>query len=82
MTNRTAAKILGHIAGRKILPMELDSGKVSEALRLAIAALESPLLAVDHKREGAKGIKVRNKSLKAKDFKKWGRMGGRPKKAA
>ncbi|HXM32272.1 MAG TPA: hypothetical protein VN921_01370 [Chthoniobacterales bacterium] len=61
---------------------QLFGPKFAQAIILAIAALESPLLAVDHAREGAKGIKARNKTLKRKDFRRWGRMGGRPKKAA
>ncbi len=76
MKNSEAAKIL---QGRDEKRMkQLFGPKFAQALIVAIAALKNPLL--DHRKHGAKGGKVRSKRFSAKDFKRWGQMGGRPPK--
>ncbi|HEV1992502.1 MAG TPA: hypothetical protein VGR34_06525 [Candidatus Dormibacteraeota bacterium] len=78
MTNRQAAAYLQEERPKRL--KQLFGPKFAEAVALGIAALKHPLLSVNHKREGAKGGKVRSELYSSKDFKKWGKMGGRPKK--
>jgi len=82
MTNKEAAKILNEeLKGlREQWKPSGGLGKFDEAMTLAIAALKDPML--ERRKAGAKGGQTRAKKYKARDFKKWGKMGGRPKKKA
>lgn len=77
MTNGEAAKILRVRDEQRM--KQLFGPKFAEALTVAIAALESPLLAVDYKRAGLRGAQMQQKRYSSKDFRKWGKLGGRPK---
>ena len=80
MTNKEAAKIL-KVRDEKRMK-QLFGPKFAQAILLGIAALESPLLAVDYKKEGAKGGAAQKKKFSRRQMTNWGKMGGRPKNKA
>lgn len=82
LTKNKAVKVLRELKDA-IVPDEMYAGQVAEAheaIELAIAALKDPIL--DRKKAAIKGGQARAAKYKLRDFRKWGKMGGRPKTKA
>lgn len=78
MTNKEAAKILSVRDEKRMA--QLFGPKFAKALLVAIAALKDPLL--DRSKAGIRGSREQKRKYKGRDFTKWGKMGGRPRKLA
>jgi len=82
LTNTKAIKVLRTLRGG-ITPDAEHADQVAEAreaIALAISALGDPML--DRKKAAAKGGDARAAKYKLRHFRKWGKLGGRPKKKA
>ncbi len=76
MTEKRTVEWLSEIKGR-LGRLELLIPEREEALDSAIACLRQQ---ADFRRLGRKGQKARQKKYSRRDYRRWGKLGGRPKK--